>query len=295
MATDVIPYPTLTNALATAYEMDPREMIKTIKLACFGGSCTDEQLFIFMRTAKKLDLDPFTREIYAFVKGDKMQVIVGIDGWVKKVVEHPQFDGFELEDHLDKDGKLTAVTCRMWRKDWSRPGIATEYMAECKGTSEPWKKWEIRMLGHKAYIQCARKTFPLSGVIDPDEAERIQHPEMWSEPAPRVEMKPVGWIEERPMTATEVLKGGFMPPVQPAVDTPPAAAPVEADTQNSPSAPVSPGLDLPLYDRLAAAINSIPAARKNLMLGQAGVQSIHELSDEQMQAMIQKLEARKGK
>jgi hypothetical protein len=39
--------------------------------------------------------------------------------------------------------------------------------------TEPWKKWPVRMLRWKAYIQCARVTFGLSGIYDSDEAARI--------------------------------------------------------------------------------------------------------------------------
>src|SRR5690606_21577300 len=70
-------------------------------------------------------------------------------------------------------GKLSAVTCRIFRKDRSRHTAVTEYLNECAGTSEPWKKWPARMLRHKAAIQCARYAFGLSGIVDPDEAERI--------------------------------------------------------------------------------------------------------------------------
>ena len=46
-------------------------------------------------------------------------------------------------------------------------------MDECKKESEPWKKWPARMLRHKSLIQCARYAFSLSGIVDPDEAERM--------------------------------------------------------------------------------------------------------------------------
>ena len=59
------------------------------------------------------------------------------------------------------------------RKDRSHPTIVTEYLAECKMTTEPWKKYPKRMLRHKAFIQCARMAFGFSGIYDEDEAHRI--------------------------------------------------------------------------------------------------------------------------
>ena len=67
-----------------------------------------------------------------------------------------------------------AITCRIYRKDRSRATEVTEYLGECRGSSEPWKKWPVRMLRHKATIQCARYAFGLSGIIDEDEADRYR-------------------------------------------------------------------------------------------------------------------------
>ena len=72
-----------------------------------------------------------------------------------------------------ENGKLAAITCRMYRKSRTRPTEVTEYMAECARETEPWKKWPARMLRHKALIQCAGYAFSLSGIFDEDEAERI--------------------------------------------------------------------------------------------------------------------------
>ena len=54
-------------------------------------------------------------------------------------------------------------------------------MDECQGPTTdryqnptPWGRWPARMLRHKATIQCARYAFGLSGIVDPDEAERIK-------------------------------------------------------------------------------------------------------------------------
>ena len=48
-------------------------------------------------------------------------------------------------------------------------------MSECKQQNkEPWQKWPSRMLRHKAAIQAGRYAFGLSGIIDPDEADRYK-------------------------------------------------------------------------------------------------------------------------
>jgi hypothetical protein len=65
-----------------------------------------------------------------------------------------------------------SVTCKLWRKDRSKPVVLTEYLAECFRPTEPWKM-KHRMLRHKTLIQCARYAFGFAGVYDPDEGERI--------------------------------------------------------------------------------------------------------------------------
>lgn len=134
---------------------------------------TNEELVTFLAIANEYSLNPLTKEIYAFNNRGAIQPIVSIDGWLKIINQHPQFDGMEFVDRVD-GGSLTAVTCRIYRKDRTRPTEVTEYMNECAGTSEPWKKWPARMLRHKATIQAARYAFGLSGIVDPDEAERIE-------------------------------------------------------------------------------------------------------------------------
>lgn len=135
---------------------------------------SNDELMVFMSIANEYRLNPLAKEIYAFNNRGAIQPIVSIDGWLKIINSHPQFDGMEFDDKLDANGGLQAITCRIYRKDRSRATEVTEYLEECKGTSEPWKKWPVRMLRHKATIQAARYAFGLSGIIDEDEADRIR-------------------------------------------------------------------------------------------------------------------------
>lgn len=142
---------------------------------------TNEQLVSFLAVANEYKLNPLTKEIYAFpTKGGGIQPIVSIDGWLKIINNHKEFDGMEFVDNV-ADGQLFSVTCRIYRKDRARPIEVTEYMDECagdatdrNGNTTPWGRWPARMLRHKATIQAARYAFGLSGIIDPDEAERFE-------------------------------------------------------------------------------------------------------------------------
>lgn len=128
----------------------------------------------FLIVANEYKLNPITKEIYAFNNRGAIQPIVSIDGWMRIINSNPMFDGMEFDDCVDENGKMVSITCRIYRKDREKPTAVTEYLAECCGTSDPWKRWPARMLRHKATIQCARYAFGLSGIVDPDEAERME-------------------------------------------------------------------------------------------------------------------------
>lgn len=145
-------------------------LMKTVMPA---NGASKEQVAAFLVVAKHYDLNPFTREIFAFpAKGGGIQPVVSIDGWLKILNANPYYDGMEFKDHVE-DGELVAITCRIHHKHRTRPIEVTEYMAECKRNTDPWRQWPVRMLRHKSVIQCARYAFGFSGIIEPDEYERI--------------------------------------------------------------------------------------------------------------------------
>lgn len=165
--------PSLIATMARAYNMDPKQFADAVRATCMPPKASNEEFAAFLMVAKEYDLNPITREIYAFPKkGGGIQPIVGIDGWMNLINSHPQCDGLEFDDAFDAKGNLTSITCRIFRKDRNRATMVTEYMDECRRPTEPWTKWPARMLRHKAAIQCARYAFGFAGIIDPEEAER---------------------------------------------------------------------------------------------------------------------------
>ena len=165
------------SALAARLSVDEQAIqnivLNTLVSAKKGQHPTNEEFVTFLAIANEYKLNPLTKEVYAFANRGAVQVIVSIDGWLKIINSHPQIDGFETVENFNEQGKLESVTCHIYRKDRSRPTSVTEYLNECKGSSEPWVKWPARMLRHKALIQCARYAFGLA-LLDEDEAERIK-------------------------------------------------------------------------------------------------------------------------
>lgn len=188
---------TLTGALANALKIEgagPAELLETLKLTVFKGdgnrAPTDAQLTALLVIAQQYRLNPWTKEIYAFPDKGGIVPVVGVDGWLRIINEHPQFDGMEFADGplaTDGPGKGLPewIECVMFRKDRSHPIKVREYMAECRrANTGPWQSHPRRMLRHKATIQCARVAFGFAGIYDDDEAARIIESGTGPTPAP---------------------------------------------------------------------------------------------------------------
>lgn len=198
--------------MATRYNMEPAAFEATVR-ATVIKTASKEEFAAFLLVAKEYNLNPLTKEIYAFpAKGGGIVPIVSIDGWVSLVNSHAACDGFEFDMEHDEDGKLVACTCRMYRKDRSRPVTVTEYLDECKRGTEPWKM-QHRMLRHKAMIQAARYAYGFSGIYDEDEGAKI------------AEMRDVTPQRDEPPAPPQIASPQTVaaPPVQPAQEVIPPA------------------------------------------------------------------------
>lgn len=159
--------------MASRYGMEPAAFEATVRATVTPTNTSKEEFAAFLLVAKEYNLNPLTKEIYAFPKrGGGIVPIVAVDGWVSLVNSHPSCDGFEFEFEHDDKNELVSCTCRMYRKDRSRPVTVTEYLAECYRATDPWKM-KHRMLRHKAMIQAARYAFGFSGIYDEDEGAKI--------------------------------------------------------------------------------------------------------------------------
>ena len=155
--------------MASTLNVDPAKLLQTLKATVFRGASDDEILALVV-ISNTYGLNPILKEVYAFpAKGGGIVPVVSIDGWIRMMNDHPQFDGIDYQFEHDPKGGLVACTAIIYRKDRSHPTRVTEYLSECKRNTEPWKM-ERRMLRHKATIQGARVAFGFSGITDEDEA-----------------------------------------------------------------------------------------------------------------------------
>jgi len=186
--------PKLVTKFADKYGVDPRKMLDTLTATAFrqgnNQEISNEQMMALLIVADQYNLNPFTKEIYAFPDKNKGIVpIVGVDGWSRLINANPAFDGMSFhasdeEEKIDEHHKRCPswITCRMHRKDRSHPIEVTEYLDEAYRAPftkngqvymGPWQTHTKRFLRHKTMIQCARLAFGFAGIYDQDEAERI--------------------------------------------------------------------------------------------------------------------------
>lgn len=154
-------------AASLGIQGDSSELIATLKATAFKGQVTDAQMAALLIVASQYGLSPWTREIYAFPDKGGIVPVVGVDGWSRIINENPAFDGMDFQQDAE------SCTCIIYRKDRGHPIKVTEWMEECRRSTQPWQSHPKRMLRHKAMIQCARLAFGYTGIYDEDEAQRI--------------------------------------------------------------------------------------------------------------------------
>lgn len=171
--------------LGQRWNIEPTKLVEVLRGTVIkpdknGKVASNEEVAAFCVVANQYDLNPWTREIYAFFSPDKgVTAIVPIDGWVKIVNRHKDahgeldFDGCEFEEVEGANGLPISCTCTIHVKGREHPIVATERYAECKRNTNPWSQHPFRMLRHKSYMQAARYAFGLSGIHDEDEARDI--------------------------------------------------------------------------------------------------------------------------
>ena len=184
----------LVTRFAERYGFREDELLNTLAQTAFrqqnGSVPSREQLLSLLSVADKYDLDPFIRQIYALSdrRGGVLPVI-SVDGWTAIMNSYPQSDGMEFSypDELmafDDDMKPchSWMECIIYRKDREHPIRVREYLDELyrpavikngKKFPGPWQTCPKRMLRHKSQIQAIRIAYGLSGLFEPDEAERI--------------------------------------------------------------------------------------------------------------------------
>lgn len=155
----------LVEVMAESHLMSKYDFWTVMRKSIFPKDMNDEQAMVFLAVAHNLRLNPINGEIYPMITKGRVLPLVGVDGWIKRANEHPQFDGMTL-DMSEDFSECTAV---IYRKDRTHPIVVTEYLSECRKNTAPWVSHPRRMLRHRTLIQGIRVAFGAGGAVDEDD------------------------------------------------------------------------------------------------------------------------------
>lgn len=148
------------------YSSEQRQLIhETV-----AKGCSETEFALLMELAKRYELDPFQKQIWAVKYGSREAAIFcGRDGFLAIAHRSGQFDGMESGTRKDDDGEIVGF-CRVWRRDMTRPFEVEVYMREYESSNNPlWKSKPRTMLQKVAESQALRRAFSVSGLYSPEE------------------------------------------------------------------------------------------------------------------------------
>ena len=133
------------------------EMLNTLRNTVAPG-LTDSEFALFAEIVKTTGLNPVTKEVWAIKAGGRLQLMTGINGFLRIANSHPMFDGMEVEFEKE-EGRIVAATAKVYRKDRRFPAVATAFMAEYGKPTPIWKQMPSVMLAKCAKSLAIREAF----------------------------------------------------------------------------------------------------------------------------------------
>lgn len=134
-----------------------KEQIQVLRRS-IAPDLTDAEFGLFSEIVAATGLNPITKEIWAIKAQGRLQVMTGINGFLRIANSHPQFDGIETTQVWDKS-KLVAVECKVWRKDRRYPATAIAYLSEYGKATPIWRTMPSVMLSKCAKSLALREAF----------------------------------------------------------------------------------------------------------------------------------------
>jgi phage recombination protein Bet len=135
------------------------EMLQTLRNTVAPG-LTEPEFMLFVEMCRATGLNPATKEIWAIKAGGRLQLMTGINGFLRIANSHPEFDGMEVA--FEWDGKtLVSCTVKVHRKDRKYPSVATAYMTEYAKQTPIWRTMPTVMLSKCAKSLAIREAMLL--------------------------------------------------------------------------------------------------------------------------------------
>lgn len=268
-----------------------------------GLSAADQALFEAVCLSS--GLDPLRKEVYAVVRGNKMSIQTGIDGYLKLANQTRELNGMEVLFY-DEEGnesevwlkKTPPVAClvRVYRKGAEFPFTASCRFDAYKQGGQMWQKFPETMLAKATTTLALRRGFAdvISGIASADELDQagMAAPEALAQgtpvttPKPGAKAKPTATPKQAPAaaavkasdpvaaeTAAESLAKATAGKV---VDTPEEAAPAAPSKEDLQSVALERGLT-------TFAVEGILGLIKGDF--EAGIKTIQQKSEEEIAAL----------
>lgn len=173
------------------------EQIELIKSTVAKGA-TDDELKLFLYTAKRTGLDPLTKQIHFVKRGGQMSIQTGIDGY-RTIAERTQslagIDDakYDIGEESNKPLKATVTVYRFVNDEkvaFTASARWSEYAPQ-GNQAFMWNKMPFLMLGKCAESLALRKAFPndLTGLYTDEEMHQAE-----------AKIAPISPIEEKKRT-----------------------------------------------------------------------------------------------
>lgn len=136
-----------------------------------------DELKIFAHICSKVNLDPFSKQIYAIKRGGKMCIQTGIDGFRLIAERSGKYAPGAETKFVYEDRKLVSATAfvKKLTADGTWHSVsATAYLEEYSTRQGLWAKMPRVMLEKAAEARCLRRAFPadLSGLYTEEEMDQ---------------------------------------------------------------------------------------------------------------------------
>ena len=183
----------------TQWTADQQKLISST----IAPNCTPDELKLFAYACQRTGLDPFSRQIYAIKRSNKLTIMTSIDG-LRSIAERTgQLDGSSTEwcgdDGIWSDVWLgnkppAAAKTTIWRKGSTHPFVGTALYRDYNASQGMWSKMPAAMIAKCSEALALRKSFPhnLSGLYSVDEMEQAETVTVTATNAPALPAAPAG-------------------------------------------------------------------------------------------------------
>jgi phage recombination protein Bet len=190
--------------LAMAWNNEQLEIIRNQ----IAPGCTPSELALFAQVCQRTQLDPFSRQVYAIKRGNRMSIQTSIDGF-RLIAERTGTyagqlgpfwcgdDGVWREVWLS-DTPPSAAKVGVLRKDWSEPLWAVARFSSYNQNQGLWQRMPDLMIAKVAESLALRRAFPaeMSGLYTAEEMDQASSPQNFTQNAPRAtETRNMGIVE----------------------------------------------------------------------------------------------------